>query len=70
MYCIRADRLGSLCTCKSVDPGSRGAMHARVETPSKASYRAYRLFACVHWVVEAALPTGAAFLTVPHAEGK
>ena len=30
MYRIRADRLGSLCACKSVDPGSRGAMHARV----------------------------------------
>jgi len=45
-------------------------MHARVATPFKASYRAYRLFACVHWVVEAAPPVGAAFLTVLHAEGK
>jgi hypothetical protein len=30
---IRADRLGSLCACKSVDPGSRGAMHARGFVP-------------------------------------
>jgi hypothetical protein len=45
---IRADRLGSLCACESVDPGSRGAMHARGVTPFKASYRAYRLlYACI-----------------------
>jgi hypothetical protein len=42
---IRADRLGSLCACESVDPGSRRAMHARgTLSPFKASYRAYRLF--------------------------
>jgi hypothetical protein len=60
---IRASGLGSLCACKSVDPGSRGAMHARVETPFKASYRAHWLFVGAYQMSGAGLPVGPALLS-------
>jgi hypothetical protein len=46
MYRIRADRLGSLCACKSVDPGRRGAMHARVLVTFQSELPSLSAFAC------------------------
>jgi hypothetical protein len=66
---IRADRLGSLCARRSVDPGSRGARRARVGTPSQASYRAYRLFIGAHQMSGAGLPVGPALLFAARRKG-
>jgi hypothetical protein len=43
MFCIRADRLGSLCARQSCDRGSPLARRVRVLVTFEASYRAYRL---------------------------
>ena len=68
MFSIRADRLGSLCACKSVDPGSRGAMHARGFCPLKSELPSLSAFACVHRMSGAAPLVGAALLSA--ARGK